>query len=308
MNKHCRQEVLDAWELPENAVFEKVNEGVDNTTYSIQTAKDRYALTILRNTSQNQMHAVLTFIEKLQAGKIHIPTPQSVRQNKEHQSKYIATLSNEYAVLNSWMNGSVLSIINDNHCFDLGHSIGNLHSHSKVVEGLDRAIFDQVMDLTVQNLTDMDANAIELLDWSASLWQEIDTSHLTFGFCHTDLFRDNILFENDRVSGIIDFNSAANSFHIYDVATLILDFCYLHESLLFSESHISALLEGYNSAPNIQLIDYSLVHKATAFVGMCVMLKRYDRKRHGDVLPAHRQPTEMATRLQALKNQQLIIS
>ena len=54
-------------------------------------------------------------------------------------------------------------------------------------------------------------------------------SRLPRGAIHGDLFCDNVLFEGERVSGIIDFGFAATDAFAYDLAIAVNDWCTVPE-------------------------------------------------------------------------------
>lgn len=62
------------------------------------------------------------------------------------------------------------------------------------------------------------------------------------GICHGDLFRDNVLWQGERLAALLDFESAANGTFAYDLMVTTLAWCYRDELVV---AQARALFEGY---------------------------------------------------------------
>ena len=67
------------------------------------------------------------------------------------------------------------------------------------------------------------------------------------GFIHSDLFRDNTLFEGDHLKGILDFYELNQDELLFDVAITLNDFCTEYPEVTLDEVKAQAFLEAYES-------------------------------------------------------------
>jgi len=74
------------------------------------------------------------------------------------------------------------------------------------------------------------------------------------GAVHADLFRDNVLFENGRISGVIDFYFACIDALLYDVAIAVNDWCVAGGGAL-DGVRTAALLEAYGKTRPITSVE-----------------------------------------------------
>ena len=67
------------------------------------------------------------------------------------------------------------------------------------------------------------------------------------GPVHADLFRDNVLFDGERIGGVIDYYFAGIDAFLFDVAVAVNDWC-VDPSGEIDETRARALLDAYRRA------------------------------------------------------------
>jgi homoserine kinase type II len=78
-------------------------------------------------------------------------------------------------------------------------------------------------------------------------------SKLPNGIIHGDLFVDNIFFNKEKLSGIIDFYFAANDFFMYEIAICINALCFdqKNDKFKINKQKVKNLIKGYESVRKI---------------------------------------------------------
>lgn len=91
------------------------------------------------------------------------------------------------------------------------------------------------------------ASAVALAD-SELVWLSSAAAErraLPGGIIHGDLFRDNVLFEDERISALIDFEQASRGSFIYDLAVCLNAWCYAAGQARLD--CMNAMVAGYDS-------------------------------------------------------------
>ena len=78
-------------------------------------------------------------------------------------------------------------------------------------------------------------------------------SNLPKGIIHADLFKDNIIFDNNQVSGIIDFTFSCNDFYAFEVAICFNALCFdgPKNNLSFNVTKANNFMNGYSQIRKI---------------------------------------------------------
>ncbi|MFW1839016.1 homoserine kinase [Acinetobacter gyllenbergii] len=124
------------------------------------------------------------------------------------------------------------------------------------------------------------------------------------GFIHSDLFRDNTLFEGDQLQGILDFYELNQDEWLFDIAISINDFCTAYPQAHLDQAKADAFLAAYQSvrlltADELACLNIFLAMAACRFWSMRLQVaqKNAEQGRTGDDI-LQKDPLEMRMMLQ----------
>lgn len=225
-------------------------EGVENTNYKVTTSTGDYIFTLIeRRLDLQGLQRCLELMYHMYYNGIPCPLP--VHQVKD--SKITAHVHfDKPACVVTFMPGKSLgeTAVNSKQFYSLGAVCARIHSSSLGAAvgmppnplGKDGilALADTLKGKFGEENTKLVNNVIESL-------KKADLSELKTGLCHGDLFPDNVFFEDDRVSGVIDWYFACTDTLAYDLAIVLSAWCFSPNAEHFIKVNAEEILEGYNS-------------------------------------------------------------
>jgi homoserine kinase type II len=239
------REQLDGWlqhySIGTLVSFEGIAAGIENTNYFVTTSEGRHVLTLFEKLKAHELPFYLNLQDHL-AGK-GVPCPRPVR---DRAGGFLGELNGKPAALVSFLPGKDVAAPSVDQCAQAGALLATIHAAGQSYGGrMDNprgpAWWTSVAPEILPLLDGADA---ALLKNEIAFQQRHEHGELPRGAIHADLFRDNVLFERGRISGVIDFYFACTDALLYDVAIAVNDWCLATEGRI-EPARAAALLEGY---------------------------------------------------------------
>ena len=232
-------EFLENYSLGQLQQFVGISDGIENTNYFLTTSKGQYVLTIFEKLTPEE----LPYFLKLMAfyAETGIPTAHPVSDNKD---RYINILNRKPAALVKRLNGASIDIANIKQCQEVGRQMARMHVSSEEFSMSRKASRNEDWRNQTAKLVMPKLNKDEqtLLQHELDYLETKKIGDLYTSVIHADLFRDNVLFIDDELTGIIDFYYAYNGFSIYDLAVTVNDWCTTGHKSSDKENMIALLL------------------------------------------------------------------
>jgi homoserine kinase type II len=202
--------------------LEPIAAGIENTNYFLTADKGRYVLTLYERLPPEELPFYLNLMAHLARAGVAAPAPEPDRTGA-----LWSFLNGKPASLVARLEGAPIAVPDAAHCAAVGETLARLHVAAKQYRGRlgnRRGLgWWRQAARAVRPFLSPEQNALiaaELKHQSA-----LAKVKLPRGAIHGDLFCDNVLFVDGRVSGIIDFGFAATDALAYDVAITVNDWC-----------------------------------------------------------------------------------
>jgi len=252
--------ILADYKLGTLCGFTGIAAGIENSNFFIDTEsggqKGRYVLTIFERMDETELPYFMRLMKHLAARGLFCPDVMPRRDKS-----LLFDVHGKQGCIVSCLSGKTLEHLNASQLRASGYALAQLHvagadfgEHRDDPTGTDW-LAEKVGDVMEKTRQCYGKSASDLLAAELDFQRSREWRSLPRGVIHGDLFVDNILFEEEQVSGIIDFYYAHDAAFAVDIAITLNAQAFVISA--DDKDRVRAFLDGYESVRPLSEDEYN---------------------------------------------------
>jgi len=207
--------------------------GIENTNYFVTCERDgateEHVLTVFERLSHEQLPYYLQLMKHLAGRGIPVPAPAA-----DAQGGILHTLQGKPAAVVEKLRGKSNLAPGAEHCRAVGDMLARMHLAGRdfgMTQPNLRGLpwWNQTVPVVLPHLSDAQRTLISAeLAYQNHVAAGAAYAALPRGPVHADLFRDNVMFEGEQLTGFFDFYFAGHDSFVFDLAVCLNDWCIRH--------------------------------------------------------------------------------
>ena len=265
--------------------------GIENTNYFVDTDRGEYVLTLFERLTSEQLPFYLHLMQHLAGRGVPVPGPAP-----DADGRILHLLRGKPAAVVDRLRGKNELAPDARHCSAVGEMLARMHlagkdyaRHQPNLRGL--PWWKETVPILLPYVgEDQRSLLLDELAFQTRMAASPDHAALPRGPIHADLFRDNVLFEDGRLSGLLDFYFAGCDTFLFDIAVCLNDWCVDANSGRAEGVRVAAFLTAYESVRPLVPEERRLLpalERAAALRFWLSRLRDYHIPREAAVLKAH---------------------
>ena len=227
-----------------------IEDGIENTNYFIQTEKGKFILTLYeKRVEEKDLPFFISLMKNLFDKKFPSPEP-IINKN----GNYISEILNKKAAVVSFLDGKAKKNLEANDCYEIGIYTAKLHLITKNLAGkrenkLSINSWREIYNKVKIDCSKIHHNLPKIIENNLDKIEKNWPKNIPAGIIHADLFPDNIFFNKQKLSGIIDFYFSCYDFYAFEIAICLNALCFegKNENLSFNVTKAKKFIDGYTS-------------------------------------------------------------
>jgi homoserine kinase type II len=265
--------------------------GIENSNFFLTTERGEYVLTIFENLSFEQLPFYVQLMRHLAERGIPVPAPVA-----NEVGELVVALHGKPAAIVSKLDGSSQMDPQPVHCAEVGTVLARMHLAGRdfPLQQPNLRGLDWWVETVPKVLAYLDADTAALLQSELAFQREFAAgttyAQLERGPVHADLFRNNVMFVGERLSGCFDFYFAGWDTWLFDLAVTVNDWCIDLDTGRLDEARVLALTRAYHAVRPFTAADRQAwlpMLRAAALRFWLSRLYDYYRPREAEMLTPH---------------------
>ncbi len=224
-----------------------ISTGIENSNFFLTTQTGEYVLTVFEKLSFAQLPFYLHLMRHLAQHGVSVPAPIA-----NDRGEILHALHGKPAAIVTRLKGACQLTPAPVHCAEVGAMLAKMHLAAQDfpmrqpnLRGLDW--WNQTTPTVLPYLSDAGQHLLKAeMHFQEAFAASAPYHHLPNGPIHADLFRDNVMFESDKLTGFFDFYFAGCDTWLFDVAVTVNDWCIDLATGVLDTARVRALLDAYH--------------------------------------------------------------
>jgi homoserine kinase type II len=240
--------LLQHLNLPALVSLRGIASGIENSNYFVQTVEGEWVLTLFERLTAEQLPYYLRLMQHLARAGIPVPEPRG-----DATGRLLHNVASKPAALVTKLQGDHVLAPSAAHTSQVGAMLARMHVAAKTF-GLQQPHLRGIewWQVTVPEVLPHVAPAVAALLREELAFQQIVASSplcasVPRGVVHADLFRDNVMFAGDGLSGFFDFFFAGTDHLLFDLAVCLNDWCIDDNTGALQEERALAMVQAYHA-------------------------------------------------------------
>lgn len=234
--------------LGQALALDGIASGIENSNFFLTTESGEYVLTIFENLDFEQLPFYIGLMRHLAERGIPVPAPVA-----NADGELVVALQGKPAVIVSKLAGSSQMDPQPVHCAEVGAMLARMHLAAQDfplaqpnLRGL--AWWSATTPIVLPHLSSDNARLLgEEVAFQQAFAAGEAYARLPRGPVHADLFRNNVMFVGEKLTGCFDFYFAGVDTWLFDLAVTVNDWCIDLDSGRLDEARVRALLDAYRA-------------------------------------------------------------
>ena len=230
--------------------YKEIKEGIENTNYFVELEKGKFILTLYeKRVEEKDLPFFISLMRNL--FDKNFPSPEPIINNN---GNYITEILKKKAAVVSFLEGNTKKNLNPNDCYEVGLNTAKLHLitkdlNSKRENKLSINSWRKIYNKEKKNSLNIHPDLPKIIEKNLDEIEKNWPKSIPSGIIHADLFPDNIFFQNDKLTGIIDYYFSCNDFYAFEIAICLNALCFegKNENLSFNVTKAKKFIDGYSS-------------------------------------------------------------